>query len=124
MNAEEEYDNDEFVEEAYSEENKEPNARRANGAKNEHLDKEVEKVTRKQSAGVRQKESNAGYALPGDDEADDGPGVGLEVDPDEEDEDEDEDEDEEAGEDEDGEGHMDDDEQDMEGQEDMDDIEQ
>lgn len=47
MNAEEEYDNDDFVEEAYSEETKEINARRANVPKNEHLDKEVEKVTRK-----------------------------------------------------------------------------
>jgi|APSaa5957512535_1039671.scaffolds.fasta_scaffold23718_1 hypothetical protein len=54
MNAEEEYENDDFVEEAYDEENKESNARRPNiGAKNEHLDKEVEKVTRKQSAGIR-----------------------------------------------------------------------
>ena len=80
MNGDEDYDDNEFAD-AYSEENKQPNAALA---KTEHLDKEVEKVTRKQSAGVRQENNaNAGFALPDDD--DDGPGVGHVVDPDDED---------------------------------------
>jgi hypothetical protein len=43
MNGEEDYNDDDFGD-AYSEENKQPNA---GMAKTEHLDKEVEKVTRK-----------------------------------------------------------------------------
>jgi len=45
MNGEEDYNDDDFGDSrAYSEENKQPNA---GMAKTEHLDKEVEKVTRK-----------------------------------------------------------------------------
>ncbi len=89
MNAagEEDYDGDAFADEDYSDD--EAQKQGARNAKNKQLDKEVEEVTRKQSAGVRQQPMGGGYALPDDDD-DEAPGG---MDPDAEDDDEDGEED-------------------------------
>lgn len=68
MNAagEEDYDGDAFADADYSDD--EAQKQGARNAKNKQLDKEVEEVTRKQSAGVRQQPMGGGYALPDDDD--------------------------------------------------------